>query len=381
MRTVSERWADAIGSSHQMLVEVSVDGEALPLTAGSVTLDNTSPTRGRADLSFADPNLIPEHSTDTLAPYDNEFTIKRGLAYSEDDSELVQLGLLRVEETVIEADGSGTDISVSLLDRAQKVSDAKFESATTVSAGSDYLTVIQNVIAEVIPNLQTNFISRTLSTPEVPAEEGGDRWDFVQNMAAAIGCELFFDNDGVLVLRLIPTISGEPVAHLVEGSEGVEVKPTLLSASKRWSRTDTYNRWTVAGDNPNESGAPPHAVALDDDPTSPTYYYGSFGRKPKDIYSSGWIIDDAQALDAANGMKAKERGTAQVVEFGALVNPALEPGDVVQVTRTRINPEDPDNPEARIVIADEKHIIDQLTIPLTAGESMSGITRALRVTT
>ena len=120
--------------------------------------------------------------------------------------------------------------------------------------------------------------------------------------------------------------------------------------SLRWSRTESHNKWIVIGDNPESEGAaPPRGEAIDDDGNSPTYYYGSYGRKPE-IWHSSFIESDEQAQDAADGKRAKEGGTTQSVDFGSLVNPALEPGDVVRITRSRDG----------VTLVDESHIIDSI---------------------
>jgi hypothetical protein len=49
------------------------------------------------------------------------------------------------------------------------------------------------------------------------------------------------------------------------------------------------------------------------------------------------------------------------------VLPYLAPDDAIQITR------------ARVGLIEELHVIDQLTIPLTAAGSMSGRTRAVQV--
>ncbi len=77
---------------------------------------------------------------------------------------------------------------------------------------------------------------------------------------------------------------------------------------------------------------------------------------------------DAQAAGAAQALLQRQLGTTQSVGFGAIVNPALEPDDVVLVNR------------ARAGIVQERHIIDQVTIPLGAAEAMTAQTRAVQVT-
>ncbi len=370
MRAVSDRFLDGITSSHRMEVEVALGSQVLPLDGGTVTLDITASTRGRADLTFSDMSLIPVTHADVLAPYDNELTIKRGIRYAEGDIELVQLGIHRIEEVEI-----ADEISVSLLDRSQRIIDAKFEAAGSVAAGTDYATAITNLVATA-GTITTNFPTLSYTTPEISYQEGDDRWDFAQGLATLIGMDLYFDNNGVLTLTPVPDLASEPKAYLVEGKDGLTVKPTLLDLTKHWSRTDTFNVWTVVGENPNENGTPPRSQAIDDDPNSPTYF-ATFGRKPADVYSSPYISTQAQADAAAQGFKRKELGTSQTLDFGAMVNPALEPGDVVRITRTRRNPL---NLDQLIEIADENHIIDSLTIPLDVGTSMTGTTRAIKVT-
>lgn len=374
MRPVSDRWADGITSSGQLAVEVyplSDPDNKLPLTAGSVTLDITAEVRGRCDLSFESPELIPTDADSLLAPYDTELQVARGLVYPDGERELVSLGIFRPEEVEIEESGQGVQIKVQGLDRSQRIIDASFEDPYVIEGGTDYLEAMRVGLAQAYPEIAFNFIERTHLTPTLNGEEGDNRWQFFSDMAEAIGCELYFDNDGKSALRPIATTHVDPVAEIIEGAEGVTVA-SLLSATKQWSRTDTHNRWIVTGDNPDTEGEPPRAVATDDDPASPTRYGGPFGRKP-DFYSSSFITTPEQAADAAAGRKAKEMGTSQTINFGALVNPALEPGDVVHAKRTHTHEGE------LIVIADERHILDSLTIPLAAADSMNGATRALRV--
>lgn len=372
MQRISSRWETGITSSHRLAVEVKLGGQKLEPVDGTVTLDITASTRGRADLSFADPALIPETPSDTLAPYSNELSIARGITYSDGTSELKQLGLLRIEEAEI------TDqVSVNLLDRSVRVAEAKFEETYTTAEGTNLVTEIENICRWAIPDLTTEFSTRTAPTITLHAEEGDDRWEYCQSIAAALGCDLYFNALGVLTLRTVPDVTNPPVAYLVEGEAGVSVRPpTLLDLTKRWSRTETFNRWKAVGDNPDVDTAPPSAVATDDQPNSPTRYGGPFGKKPADVFSSPMIENTDQAQDAANGLRAKGIGAVQSVDFGALVNPALEPGDVVHVTRTRRDPTDLDR---LVKVADENHIIDSLTIPLTADGTMSGTTRAIQV--
>lgn len=363
MRPVSEAWADGISHSHGLAVQVTLlpEGVDLPVLDGAVTLDGKAATRATLDLSVApDPamELVPSEPTDRLAPYGNELQIRRGLIYPDGGEELVSIGIFRIEDVDVEDTAEELSLRISGLDRSARIIDAAFEDAYQVPAGTLITSALLDDIKTVYPDVVASISASSVTAPVViVAEEGEDRWAFWQGMATALGAELYFDGDGVLVLRELASATQEPAAYLTEGEGGV-----LVSAAKSWTRQGAFNRVIATGEGTALGGAPPRGVATDDDPFSPTFYGGPFGRVPR-FYSSSWITSSDQASDAASGILRAELGTTQQVSFGAVVNPALEPGDVVRVTRERTG-------------VDEDHVIDELTIPLTAEAIMNGRTRA-----
>jgi hypothetical protein len=108
-----------------------------------------------------------------------------------------------------------------------------------------------------------------------------------------------------------------------------------------------------------DTATPVRAVATDDGINSPTRWGGPFGRVPR-FYSSPTITSESQAATAARSILAKESGLPYSVEFGTIANPALEPYDPIR---------------ARYPGRTERHVIDRLTVPLTAAGAMSGATR------
>lgn len=365
MRTVTTTFTGAILESHQLAVTATVidtNGNETPVDIidGTVTLDQTAAVRGRCDLTLVDDgtlDLVPDTATSLLVPYGNEIRVSRGITYPDGTSELVSLGLFRIQDAQVDDTPAGLQIRIAGLDRAQRVIDARFEEPYQVAAGTNYGTAITDVLEAIWPDIETDFTTTALTTPSLIAQEGDDRWQFAQDMATAISMRLYFDGDGVCVLR--PDAQGDPVASLAEGTSGV-----LLSAGRRWTREGTFNRVIATGENTGET-APARGVATDDNPLSPTYYFGPFGRVPR-FYSSPFLTTDAQAAAAALTVLNKELGTTEQVNFGTLVLPHFEPGDVVTITRAR-------------AAIDEDHVLDTLTIPLTADASMTGQTRATQV--
>lgn len=356
----------ALHGAHVLALEVCVlqDGvnvKTIKPREGSVTLDAQAAVRGRLDMTVdedASGLLIPTGPTSLLAPYGNEIQVKRGLIFPDNTTELYSLGIFRIESAPVSDTGDELAVQISGLDRAAKIAEAKFEADYMVKPGQLFGDVIDDIIRQVYPDVVTDFAASSVLTPAVTASQGEDRWAFCQGMAAAIGAELYFDVDGVLVLRPIPVASGDPTAIIAEGDGGL-----LLGIDRGLSRENVYNRVIVTGDGLSDN--PITGIATDDNPDSPTYYYGRFGRKPY-FYDSQFITAQAQANDAATGILQTMIGADQPLAFSSVVDPRLTPSDIIRVARQRIG-------------VDEVHILDSLTIPLAVDDSSSASTRRTAV--
>jgi hypothetical protein len=123
-----------------------------------------------------------------------------------------------------------------------------------------------------------------------------------------------------------------------------------------------YNMWSVIGENGN-SDAKIYGSAIDDDPTSDTYIYGTYGPQPAPPLRSKTVSNNTEAKQAAEAMKAANLGIAHSLAFGLVPNPALEPADVVSLKRAAVK-------------IDEVALIDSLEIGLGADSKMTGEVRA-----
>lgn len=366
MHAVSDAFATAIVQSHRMavLVEVLQDEAVIAtlsaVTEGSVTLDAKAQIRGRLDLSIVDDgtqDLVPTGAGDLLAPYGNELRISRGIQYPNASIELVPLGVFRINDTDVDDSSGSRTIKIAGMDRAARVADARFEAPYQIAAGTNVATAILTVLQDGYAGVVTDFVTTPHTTGEILVEEGADRWDLAQKLAKNAALELYFDGDGTAVLRA--EAEGGAAISLTEGVGGV-----LIAAGRSWSRQGAFNRVIATGENTGVA-TPVRGVATDDNPLSPTYYFGPFGQAPR-FYSSPFLTTTAQAQDAAQAILARELGTTQSVRFGTLVLPHLEPSDVARITRVSAG-------------IDEDHIIDSLTIPLSAAGQMTGATRASQV--
>lgn len=334
-------------------------GDPLEIVDGTVTLDITAATRGRVDLTVRvdDVPTDPDHP---LAPYGNEILIERGIQFSNGDVELVSLGRFRIERTDVSEDQGGTVVRVAGRDRSARIIDARFAYAYSIAAGSSYDTTLESVLTEGWPSVPLSLDALGGTTGLLAVEEASDRWQFAQKMALDKGHHLYFDGDGACVNPPVAQAGDRaPDQQLVEGEGGL-----LVTATSTWSRDGTYNHVIATGEATSE--LPVRAEALDDNPLSPTYVYGKFGDVIR-WYSSPFVTTQEQAQSAAEAILSQELGTTKQVDFGTIVNPALEPNDIVRITRQAAG-------------VDEDHVIDQLTIGLTADSLMTGRTRAVTVT-
>lgn len=343
---------------------------ALPgFDGGSVTLDGTAAVRGSCTLTFSDPDLVPTDFDSPLAPYGQEIRVWRGLYDAAGQGQEISLGVFRIQDTDWEDTADGLTITVNAFDRAQIVSEdtvvADGSGIVQIPEGDDYVTTIRNIIKDALPTVQFDSgsgWSQVHVTPLITMTEGDDRWAAVQDMAAVIKCNLYFDGDGICAMRRIPDPTDPPAEELVEGENGL-----LVSATTTWTRENSPNRVVYTGES-TDNGVTYRYDKKDDDPNSPTFYDKSPGfGKVNSFEQSDKITSDQMAQQAAEGQLLKVKGTSKSIDFGTIVNPALEPNDVVIINRERSG------------IFKESHIIDSLTIPLNIEEPMTGSTRAVQV--
>lgn len=344
------------GTNGQVLAELDT------VDTGSVTLDSNAAIRGRCDLTIVDDgfrDFIPVTPQDMLAPYGNELRLARGIRYPDGTAEAIQLGIFRMRQVNPEDAGSSTTIHITGLDRWSRITDARFEETWVIPAGTNAIEAIEMTVLDGYPDCPLDLGTTNITLPQRIGERGGDRGAFIQDIARAIGSELYFDGTGTLVRRPIAVATDNNRWTIREGEGGM-----LIKVGRGWDSERVYNKVISSGE-PQDGSAPVCATALDNNPQSPTYYYGKFGKRPR-FYVSQMIATEEQAALASAGILAKSLGTSQQVTFDQMVDPTMEPGKVVRVMRERLG-------------LDEKHVLDTLTIPLAAQESMPGRTRVTEI--
>jgi hypothetical protein len=395
VKAVSTDFLASVTRSHTAIARVDVYRagqvlqQGLALVDAKVTLDRTADVMGRCQVTIADPSLIPTGPTSLLAPFGNELRLWRGVrfsaapvvstssAYGGDytgvayggggsistavqtaaQDELVSLGFFRIQSVTVT--DPGRSVVITGFDRAQLCKDALFDDTFTIAPGTLYTDAITAVISDCFPGVETSFVNDPTFAPLLvfDGHTSGGHWGAAQSMATSIGCELFFDGDGRLVLRYEPQTVGDPVLSITDGANGV-----IVTAEKAWSRDQGYNAVIVTSSNPGTN--PVRGFAFDSDPASATYYSGPYGKKPKPPVSSPFVTSQDQADTMAAGLLQRSLGAVQSLKFDVVPNPAVEPGDVVQVSRSKLG-------ISEVAVVES---VD-LGLPATAGMTLTTRTR------
>lgn len=224
--------------------------------------------------------------------------------------------------------GGGLSIEISGVDLSRSVARNSWEDVYFVPAGTNYAAAIHDIIEDRLPNTQYNFASTTHTTPKLifGMSMDADPWQDAQDLATAIGMELFFDALGVCTLRDVPDPgTGQSVWTFSDSAN-----PTIASATRSLTDQTVFN-YIVAYGESVDNAVPVSAVAFDDNPNSPTYYLGAYGKVPTS-FTSPEITTVEQAQAAADALLNLSIGNAENVELSVVPNPAIEPGDVVTVT-------------------------------------------------
>lgn len=362
MRATSAAFRAAVASSHHMtqrcrIVAPGQNGTAptalqsLAVETGSVTLDSTAQIRGSLALTVGD--TWPTAVTSPLTPYGNEIFVERGIMFGDGHSEWVSQGYYRINSVEQQGAPRGP-LTVDGQDRMCGIIDARILSPITFVAGQTIISVIEALILAVYPwavfDYDASLGTSVLASTQVTTD---DRYQFIDDLVTSQGMVWYWDYRGYLYIHPAPS-NTTPTATIKSGAGGV-----LVSLSRTLNRTGVYNACVASGQDTG-SGTLVTATAYDNNPGSPTYWFGQFGQVPQ-FYSSSFITTYAQALSAAVALLNQSTGLPYNVDFGQVPNPALEPLDCVQVSyATGVG---------------ELHVLESITLPLDAATVQSATTR------
>jgi hypothetical protein len=363
MRPVSDRFLRAIRGSHKAFIRATVlstfqegtapDGVEVLVEDGEVTADASASIRGRLTLNLAEE--FPVGVGGLLAPYGNEVFVERGIDFGGGQREMVSLGYYRIYDVNQDNAPNGT-VELTGFDRMSAIVDARMEAPRQFTSDQSIEAVFEELVFEVYPDATILFdfdAAGTLIGSDAVVDQ--DRYAFLHDLAKGRGKVMFWDYAGKLRVESPPD-PANPVFTVDAGRQGV-----LVSLSRTLNREGVYNAVVALGERTGQDIPPVRAVARDLNPSSPTYWLGSFGKVPR-YYSSPFVTTIDQAQTAAFEILRRGLGLPYSAEFGSIVNPALEAFDPVRIRYPG---------QARL----ETHILERVTIPLVVDRPLTASTR------
>lgn len=248
--------------------------------------------------------------------------------------------------------GGGTSIKVHVNDMSYAVKRNAWQQPFTLPGGMLYSDAIKAMVVNRLPSQTAfNISSTTRICPLLVygAQQGGDPWQDIMELAQAIGFEAFFDATGTFVCRPVPDPSlGEPVWQFDE----TQIQ-YVSEAERELSSDQTFNDIVVVGQSTSTAN-PFAAEAYDDDPSSPTYVLGPYGRVTQRLTFS-LITSQDQAQDTANTTLLNSIGGADTVTLTVVPMAALEPGDIIKINCSNVK-------------VNGTYMINSMTTPMSPGD-------------
>jgi len=218
----------------------------------------------------------------------------RGVEFTDGSQEYVPLGVFVITDVKISDTNDGVSVTVSGEDKSLIVSRNKWTSTYQMVSGTleaSLLALLQNRY----PDIETNFPTTNVTVNQVilGADSNVDPWKDAVHIAELVGYDLYFDVNGVCVMKQFPTLDASTVVATYEEGNGT----TITSLDRTISTKETYNGviYTVEG---STVSTPIRVEVWDEDTSSPTYRYGVFGSVPTFI-NTNLIGTSAEAIKAA----------------------------------------------------------------------------------
>lgn len=228
---------------------------------------------------------------------------------------------------VTDVEGSYPQLSVTGYDRMWFLD--RFSAAYAIVKGTDYDVAMRDLLASQVPasQLAINIPNTDLnvSAANLLFNEQDSAQDALHSLGTGAGWSVFVDPMGVFTAIDEPSTDDDPVMSYAPGQFSMMMRPRRSIAASQF-----YNAVVFTGESPANGAAPFRGYAQDDDPNSLTYV----GNVGVHVYfeSSPLMTSNAQCTLAAKTALLRVLGIPDVITVPIIPNPALDSGDVIQVT-------------------------------------------------
>lgn len=322
----SRKWA----TKFEVLYSNEIVTTLNTLVSGYVGMDDVA-VRRELHASFVDADgvLTPAQATDLLTPKGTEIRVYRGL-YVGMDYEWVPLGVFGIVEPEVRAHSEGTIVELKGFDRVDRLRALRFEDPWVIPDGTAFHTAIEDIITSRMSDVAIRIAPSTYTTPEVTFDRLTSPWEAITSLTEAVAYVPYFDALGTFIAEpAVPTLTGV--------TYGIGEQSLLMTSARKFLSTDTVYSGVIArGEHPDKT--PIRVERWDEDPASPTYSLGPFGRRPYGVFNPN-ITTVPQAQNAVDTAFAKVTRMKQECEINTRGTPGHEVGDVITVVdpRSRTN--------------------------------------------
>lgn len=327
MLPVSASWAAAISTNHRPTLHFELWKTVtqlipdLKISAGSVRKDASTYPRTTASLQIAD---ISEAVAQLCTPFGSRIRIYRGLTYPDNTAELPLIADLDIVSARLARPAA--ELTVQLADPSAAIASDQFDTPTPMP-GVTVRTAISRILASRayfggrVPSGSAPAADTAITAADYNVD--GDGWDSIEQLADIASAECYFSADRTPILRAEPVLKSTPDATLYALSGG-----TVTAIDSELIRAPNVLYFWGA---PDAAGKQIRGVAADRNQSSPTYVNGPYGRVTAREDRSTPFASQAAANTAAANMLARLQRGVRTVTVECVPNPAIEPGDTVEI--------------------------------------------------
>lgn len=324
-------------------------GAEVPMVSGSIRATLSSQRTRTLSLTVHE-DYYPWAGNDPLNPYGDELRVYRGVRFGNGRIEEFPVFRGRISRVTPPSGGTAT---VEANDLAVEVSRSGFTAPGNSQVGTLVRAEFKRLVQDGFPDASFGSFDVTWETVPVLTYDS-DRGQALDNLAASAGAFWYTLGDGSFVLRHIPwTTDTAPVATVSDGPGGL-----VLRAVPVRDNTSVFNVVTVTAERTDGSAALVW-TETDDDPTSPTYVLGPYGRKATTVSVQG-AVNLGQLRGLARQLVRRARALTESWTVDLVADATVELGDVLTVNRTvRRSPRTP-RTDARSAV----QVVAGFTLPL-----------------
>lgn len=296
--------------------------QVLEPTGGTLTQDARRGARWDGRLSFAGDALLPRRPGDLLTPFGTRVTVELGLELLDGSVSTVPYGTYEISSAQTRIEAGSRVVDVGLIDMSDNVERYRFETPLTVPTATDLATMINRVVTDRTGfNPAVGLTGIVISAARVfGLDTGTAPWSELLDVLAGFSRTAWYDRVGAI-----------QTGTLTPDRSSAYALDQLTSLSANY---DTRPPNVIVARGEAQDGTPPvQAVAVDSDPSSPTYAGTGPGTSPygrvTEFFASPLIKTVAQAQAAADTILGQNVGAGSTYTLVRPYDPTISAGDVV----------------------------------------------------